>query len=39
MKENITTTIGCDLGDKQSVLCVPEADGKMERKRQPPLPQ
>ncbi len=31
MKENITTTIGCDLGDKQSALCVLEADGGMER--------
>jgi transposase len=31
MTETITTTIGCDLGDKQSALCVLQADGAMER--------
>lgn len=31
MTEVITTTIGCDLGDKRSALCVLRADGEMER--------
>jgi transposase len=31
MKNVITTTIGCDLGDKRSALCVLGADGKLER--------
>ncbi len=31
MTEAITATIGCDLGDKRSALCVLRADGEMER--------
>jgi len=31
MTESTTTTIGCDLGDKKSALCVLGADGGMER--------
>ncbi len=31
MTEDITETIGCDLGDKRSTVCVLKADGRMER--------
>jgi transposase len=31
MGNPLTVTIGCDLGDKESTLCVLEADGRLER--------
>ena len=33
MRKNITTTIGCDLGDKESEVFVLRANGKVERDR------
>ncbi len=31
MSECTTAVIGCDLGDKQSTLCILRADGRVER--------
>jgi len=33
MKKDITTTIGCDLGDKESEICVLRVDGTIDRTR------